>query len=127
MKHSEETKTFESLRNIRPHMLVEGVMARAVEGERLSLAVVELEPNAVSPAHHHDNEQLGFVIAGSIVMRIGTEDQELSSGDTYTIPSNVPHDAVAGPDGATVVDVFAPPREDWKKLERAEPSPGRWP
>ena len=45
MKNSEQTKTFESLRNIRPHMLVEGVMARAVEGERLSLAVVELEPN----------------------------------------------------------------------------------
>ena len=127
MNHSEQTKTFESLRNIHPHMLVEGVMARAVEGERLSLAVVELEPNAVSPAHHHDNEQLGFVIAGSIVMRIGTEEQELNPGDTYTIPSNVPHDAVAGPDGATVVDVFAPPREDWKKLERAEPSPGRWP
>jgi quercetin dioxygenase-like cupin family protein len=127
MKHSEQANTFESLRNIHPHMLVEGVMARAVEGERLSLAVVELEPNAVSPAHHHDNEQLGFVIAGSIVMRIGNEEQELSPGDTYTIPSNVPHDAVAGPDGATVVDVFAPPREDWKKLQRAEPSPGRWP
>jgi quercetin dioxygenase-like cupin family protein len=60
-------------------------------------------------------------------MRIGNEEQELNPGDTYTIPSNVPHDAVAGPDGATVVDVFAPPREDWKKLQRAEPSPGRWP
>ena len=127
MKHSEQTNTFESLRNIHPHMLVEGVMARAVEGERLSLAVVELEPNAVSPAHHHDNEQLGFVIAGSIVMRIGNEEQELSPGDTYTIPSNVPHDAVAGPDGATVVDVFAPPREDWKKLQRANPQSPRWP
>jgi quercetin dioxygenase-like cupin family protein len=127
MKDSEQTKTFESLRNIRPHMLVEGVMARAVEGERLSLAVVELEPNAVSPAHHHDNEQLGFVIAGSIVMRIGTEERELNPGDTYTIPSNVPHDAVAGPDGATVVDVFAPPREDWKKLERGDPTSPRWP
>ncbi|MHB8612574.1 MAG: cupin domain-containing protein [Candidatus Dormibacteraceae bacterium] len=127
MKRSEQTKTFESLRTIRPHVLAEGVVARAVEGERLSMAVVELEPNAVSPAHHHDNEQLGFVIAGSIVMRIGNEDRELGPGDTYAIPSDVPHDAVAGPEGATVVDVFAPVREDWKKLRRAEPSPGRWP
>jgi quercetin dioxygenase-like cupin family protein len=124
---SEDTKTFASLRNIRPHMLVEGVMARAVEGERMSMAVVELEPNAVSPAHHHDNEQLGFVIAGSIVMRIGNEERELGPGDTYAIPSNVPHDAVAGPDGATVVDVFAPVREDWKKLDRAGATSPRWP
>jgi hypothetical protein len=39
----------------------------------------------------------------------------------------VPHDAVAGPDGATVVDVFAPVREDWKKLDRPEPAKPRWP
>lgn len=127
MKSTEQAKTFESLRNIKPHMLVEGIVARAVEGERLTMAVVELAPNAVSPAHHHENEQLGFVIAGSIVMRIGTEERELNPGDTYNIPTHVSHDAVAGPDGATVVDVFAPVREDWKKLQRAEPGPGRWP
>jgi quercetin dioxygenase-like cupin family protein len=127
MKSTEQAKTFESLHSIRPHMLVEGVLARAVEGERLTMAVVELAPNAVSPAHHHENEQLGFVIAGSIAMRIGTEERELNPGDTYNIPSDVSHDAVAGPDGATVVDVFAPVREDWKKLRRAEPGPGRWP
>jgi unsaturated pyranuronate lyase len=122
-----KTKTFESLRNIRPHVLVEGIIARAVEGERLSMAVVELDPNAVSPAHHHENEQLGFVIAGSMVMRVGSEERELNPGDTYAIPSHVTHDAVAGPDGATVVDVFAPVREDWKKLDRTEPSTPRWP
>jgi quercetin dioxygenase-like cupin family protein len=127
MKNIEQAKTFESLRNIRPHMLVEGVMARAVEGERLSMAVVELDPNAVSPAHHHDNEQLGFVIAGSIVMRIGTEERELGPGDTYNIPARISHDAVAGPVGATVVDVFAPPRADWAKLDRPDPSKPRWP
>jgi quercetin dioxygenase-like cupin family protein len=127
MKNSEQTKTYESLRDISPHMLVEGIMARAVEGERLTMAVVELDPNAVSPAHHHENEQLGFVIAGSITMRIGNEERELMPGDTYNIPTHVSHDAVAGPDGATVVDVFVPVREDWKKLGRAQPSAPRWP
>ncbi|MGH7761173.1 MAG: cupin domain-containing protein [Candidatus Dormibacteraceae bacterium] len=127
MRNSERTKTFESLRNISPHRLTEGIMARAVEGERGSMAVVQLDPNAVSPVHHHENEQLGFVIAGSIVMRIGTEERELNPGDTYTIPSHVSHDAVAGPDGATVVDVFIPVREDWKKLDRLDPATPRWP
>ena len=127
MKNTEQAKTFESLRDIRPHMLVEGIMARAVEGERLTMAVVELDPNAVSPNHHHENEQLGFVIAGSMVMRIGNDERELMPGDTYNIPTHVSHDAVAGPDGATVVDVFVPVREDWKKLKLADPSAPRWP
>jgi quercetin dioxygenase-like cupin family protein len=127
MKDTEQTMTFESLRNIRPHRLTEGIMARAVEGERVTMAVVQLDPNAVSPAHHHENEQVGFVIAGSIVMRIGTEERELNPGDTYNIPSDVSHDGVAGPDGATVVDVFVPVREDWKKLDRLDPAEPRWP
>jgi quercetin dioxygenase-like cupin family protein len=127
MKNTEKAMTFESLRTISPHRLTDGILARAVEGERVTMAVVQLDPNAVSPAHHHENEQLGFVIAGSMVMRIGTEERELNAGDTYNIPSDVSHDALAGPDGATVVDVFVPVREDWKKLDRLDPVEPRWP
>ena len=124
---SAKVKTFESLRNIRPHALREGITARAVEGERMTMAVVDLAPDAVLPEHHHENEQLGFVIAGALTMRIGTEKRELHAGDTYAIPSHVPHDAVAGPQGATVADVFAPVRADWAELKRTEPSAGNWP
>jgi quercetin dioxygenase-like cupin family protein len=124
---SAKVKTFESLRNIRPHALREGITARAVEGERMTMAVVDLAPDAVLPEHHHENEQLGFVIAGALTMRIGAEKRELQAGDTYAIPSHVPHDAVAGPDGATVADVFAPVRADWAELKRTEPSAGSWP
>ena len=124
---SAKVKTFESLRNIRPHALREGITARAVEGERMTMAVVDLAPDAVLPEHHHENEQLGFVIAGALTMKIGTEKRELHAGDTYAIPSHVPHDAVAGPQGATVADVFAPVRADWAELKRTEPSAGSWP
>jgi quercetin dioxygenase-like cupin family protein len=91
------------------------------------MAVVDLEPNVALPEHHHENEQLGFVIAGIITMRIGSEKRELKAGDTYSIPSHVPHDAVAGAEGCTVADVFAPIRADWNDLKRGEPSAGRWP
>jgi quercetin dioxygenase-like cupin family protein len=93
----------------------------------MTMAVVDLAPDAVLPEHHHENEQLGFVIAGALTMRIGTEKRELQPGDTYAIPSHVPHDAVAGPDGATVADVFAPVRADWAELKRTEPNAGSWP
>ncbi len=93
----------------------------------MTLAVVDLDPHSTVPEHKHENEQLGFVISGTITMRIGSEKQDLHAGDTYTIPSNVPHEATAGSGGATVVDVFAPLRADWSDLKRIEPSAGRWP
>jgi quercetin dioxygenase-like cupin family protein len=119
--------TFEAVRNLRPYQLRDGIAARAVNGERITMAVIDLEPGAISPEHSHENEQLGFVITGSVTMRIGSEKKELRAGDTYNIPSTVPHEAIAGPDGCTAVDVFAPIRADWEKLERPDPSPGRWP
>jgi quercetin dioxygenase-like cupin family protein len=119
--------TFESVNKLEPLAVREGITARAFNGERMTVAVVDLEPGAKLPEHHHENEQLGFVISGVITMRIGTEKQELHAGDTYNIPSHVPHDAVAGPDGCTVADVFAPIRADWSELNRLKPGPGRWP
>lgn len=119
--------TFQRLDRLRPHLLSEGIKARAVNGERMTMAVIDLEPNVALRQHHHENEQLGFVIAGVITMRIGSERQELTAGDTYSIPSGVPHDAVAGPQGCTVADVFAPIRADWADLKRGDPSTGRWP
>ena len=44
-----------------------------------------------------------------------------------SIPAGVPHRARGGRGGATVVDVFSPPRADWERLERLEPAAGNWP
>ncbi len=119
--------TFAELHKLRPHLLGDGISARVINGERMTLAVVDLAPNAVLPEHKHENEQLGFVIRGSLIMQIGADMKELHSGDTYSIPSHTPHNAAAGPAGATVADVFAPIREEWERLERADPTPGNWP
>jgi quercetin dioxygenase-like cupin family protein len=114
---------FDDLKSLPVIQVWETVAARAVHGERQSLAVVELEPNAVVPEHRHENEQLGLVITGSLTFRIADETRELGPGETWTIPSNVPHEVTAGPEGA----VFAPVRADWAALETAEPRGPRWP
>jgi quercetin dioxygenase-like cupin family protein len=103
------------------------VVARAVHGERQSLAVVELDPDAIVPEHRHENEQLGMVIEGTLTFRIGDETRELGPGQAWSIPSNVPHEVTAGPEGAVVIDVFAPVRVDWEALDKSEPRPPRWP
>jgi unsaturated pyranuronate lyase len=104
------------------------VIARSVEGERLNLAVVELEPSSVVPEHSHENEQLGIVLSGTLSFRVGDEVRDLEAGWTYRIPPSVPHEVLrTGPEGAVVLDVFAPARADWHGLERLDDQPPLWP
>lgn len=119
--------TFSSFSSVRPYQIWSGAVARAVHGERLTMAVIDLEPNLEVPEHRHENEQLGFVLKGGVTMVIAGEAKELRVGEAYSIPSDVPHSARTGADGATVVDIFAPIRADWEKAPRLEPSRGRWP
>jgi len=105
---------FDDIRGLVPRKVWEGITAQAVHGERLTLEVVELEPGAVAEEHSHEHEQLGLVLRGSLRFRVGSEERELRAGQTWEIPSNTPHRAEAGPDGATVLDLFAPPRSEWR-------------
>lgn len=118
---------FDELAKIGPQDIWSGVVVRAVHGARLNLGVVELAPASVVPEHQHDNEQLGMVLQGSLTFRIGDETRELGPGGTWSIPPNAPHEVTAGPEGAVVIDLFAPGRTDWLEVEAQEPRPPRWP
>jgi unsaturated pyranuronate lyase len=118
---------FDEVGSIPPLPIWEGLRARTVNGERITLAVVELDADAPLPEHSHENEQLGVVIRGRLTLRVGAEERELTAGMTWRIDSHTPHSGHAGPEGAVVVDVFSPPRDDWKQLRPAEDQPPRWP
>jgi quercetin dioxygenase-like cupin family protein len=118
---------FDHLAAISPHVVWDGVVARAVEGERTTFTVIELAPNTVVPEHAHDNEQVGVLVSGSLAFRIGDDERELAVGATWCIPPSVPHAVSVGPEGAVVVEVFVPGRGDWGALERLEPSQPAWP
>ena len=61
-------------------------------------------------------------------MKIGDQRRRLTPGETYSIPSNTPHEVIStGPQGCVVMDIFAPVRADWESAERDDPSPGSWP
>jgi quercetin dioxygenase-like cupin family protein len=104
----------------------DAVKARRIEGERVTLAVVELAPNAHVPEHRHPAEQLGIVIRGWVHFRIDDETRELGPGGTWRILSDHPHEVVAGPDGAVVLDVFSPVRADWDALPVLPIAPPAW-
>jgi quercetin dioxygenase-like cupin family protein len=116
---------FDGVADLGPQLIWEGVTARAVHGERLTLALVELEPDSVVPEHAHDNEQVGIMVEGSFEMRAGGETRELRRGDTWSIPPGEPHAVRVGPEGAVVVEVWVPGRDDWNTIERRPPSEPR--
>lgn len=93
--------------------LAKGVNARVLGGEKMTVSLVDLAPGAESPMHQHPQEQWGFLMRGSVVRLLGGERAEMKPGDFWQTPGNVPHGMIAGPEGATVVDIFAPPREEY--------------
>ena len=118
---------FDDLGSIAPLPIWDGLIARAVLGEKSTLSVIELDPNIAVPEHSHENEQLGVLVSGSVTFTVGDETKEIGPGDTWRILGHVPHSVVAGPAGAVVVESFAPGRADWETRERAAPRSPRWP
>jgi quercetin dioxygenase-like cupin family protein len=122
-----EGSAFDDLAAIAPQVLADGYVARAVHGEQLTLAVVEIEPGAALPEHAHANEQFGIVLEGSVTFRVETETSTLGPGGIWRIPSDTPHTVTGGDSGAVVIDVFSPPRDDWREREALRQRPPSWP
>ena len=118
---------FDELVTAHPLRISESILARTVDGDRITLAVFELDPGSVIAEHSHENEQLGMVIRGSLAFRVASEVRELGPGGTWRIPPNTPHEVHTGPEGAVVIDVFTPPRDDWQSIERGAARTPRWP
>ena len=94
--------------------LVAGVTGRPLFGERAMINLIEFEPHAEVPLHSHPHEQLGFVLRGEQVLIVGGVEHPLGPMECYVLPGGVEHAARAGAEGASVVDVFQPVREDYR-------------
>ncbi len=94
--------------------LAEGMSTRIFAGEQAMISVVRIEPNRAGERHSHPQEQWGLCLSGSGVRYQGGEEIEVSAGDFWRTPGGVEHGFSAGPDGAVIYDVFAPPREEYK-------------
>ena len=84
-----------------------------VTGAQAMFARIVLTRGCVVPRHSHHNEQIAFVLEGSL--RFDFDDgtsHTVNSGEVLVIPSNLPHSATALEDTIDF-DIFAPPRQDW--------------
>jgi quercetin dioxygenase-like cupin family protein len=88
---------------------------RLVTGERMMLAHVYLKQGCLVPRHSHENEQITYVLEGALQFWLGEDEKEevvVRAGEVLTIPSKLPHKALALEDTLDV-DIFSPPRQDW--------------
>lgn len=98
-----------------PRALSEGVTARVFPGEQAMLSVVTLAPNSEGKIHNHPEEQWGVMLEGEGTRMQDGREIPVKAGDFWRTPGGVPHGLKAGPSGAKVLDIFAPPRAEYRK------------
>ncbi len=95
--------------------LKSNISRKAIHGENITIGMFFLKKGAKVESHKHVNEQMSCVLSGAVkFIMVDGKEYVVSQGMVMHIPPNVEHAAIALED-SVVMDVFSPPREDWKK------------
>ena len=110
-----------------------GLARQFISGEKATVALFHFRKGGTVPAHSHENEQLSYVLEGSLRFHLqdqkspqgqkqGEDARELDvrAGQVLLILSHVAHSAVALED-TVVLDIFSPIRKDWLGLPPTTP------
>ncbi|HWZ11971.1 MAG TPA: cupin domain-containing protein [Acidobacteriaceae bacterium] len=83
-----------------------------VTAAKAMLARILLRKGCIVPLHHHENEQISYILEGALLFTLEGREITVRAGEVLVIPPNVPHSAEALEDTIDL-DVFTPPRQDW--------------
>jgi hypothetical protein len=99
----------------------DGLFTRRTQVGPFHLLEVRFAPNFVIPRHHHNFDQMVFVVEGTA--RQGR--REFHEGDGYFTKAYTPYTTAAGPEGCRVVEVRKDPIEELE-VWWDEDKPERW-
>jgi len=85
---------------------------KVISGEKAMVAQVSIAKGGVVPTHHHEGEQISYIVEGALKFELEGKEIVVRKGEVLLIPSNVPHSAVALEDTLDF-DIFSPIRIDW--------------
>jgi quercetin dioxygenase-like cupin family protein len=105
---------FVDKKDCKHHSIIPGVEMFTTCCERMMLSLVEMEPHSVIEEHSHPHEQMGLMLEGEADFTIGDQQMRVTAGQMWRIPGGVVHKVVAGQQPVRALDVFHPPREDFK-------------
>ena len=94
--------------------MLEGVHRRTMATtDEAMLCHFFLEAGCGVPRHNHMNDQVGYVVSGKVEVTINEQVRIIETGDSYAVPGGIFHSVKAVVD-SVVIDVFSPPREDYR-------------
>jgi len=93
-------------------VMSEVISRKVISGQKAMVAQVFLKKDAVVPEHHHESEQITYILEGALKFELECKEVVVRQGEVLHIPSNVPHRAVALEDTLDL-DIFSPIRTDW--------------
>ncbi len=85
---------------------------KVISGRKLTVAQISLAEGAEVPTHHHESEQISYVLSGALKFEVGNQEIVVRAGEVLLLPPNVPHGATALQDTLSL-DIFSPVRADW--------------
>ena len=88
------------------------IWRKVITGEKAMVAQVFIAKGGVVPTHHHESEQISYIVEGALKFELEGKEVIVRAGEVLQIPSNVPHSAVALEDTLDF-DIFSPIRIDW--------------
>jgi quercetin dioxygenase-like cupin family protein len=94
--------------------LAEGITTRIFCGDQAMLSVVRIEPHRQGKIHSHPEEQWGFLLEGACVRIQDGVEVAMTAGDFWYTPGGAEHGIRTHAEGATVLDVFSPPRDEYR-------------
>lgn len=93
--------------------LGEGVQRKLLTYEgNVMMAKIAFKAGAIGAQHSHPHIQCSYVESGEFLLTIDGRSETLTAGDSFLVPPDKLHDAVAVTDGV-LIDVFTPMREDF--------------
>ena len=105
-------KGFHALTHLPVEKITDKITRRVLTGDKGMVVWWSLKAGAHAPAHAHTHEQIFWVLSGKMDFRLGDERRTCGPGEVGVIPGGVEHEAWFVED-TEVIDVFAPPREDF--------------
>ena len=94
---------------------IQGVSMTLVgDGEKMTFIKIKINAGCSLPLHSHPNEQIGTCIEGVGLMTSNGKSFKIQPGDTWIIPSNEVHMFKAGDNQVKIIEVWSPPREDYR-------------
>lgn len=103
---------FHHLAKLPDEKVTDQITRRILSGEKEMVVWWSIKAGAHAAAHRHAHEQIFVMLKGRMEFRLGAEKRVCGPGDVGVIPGGMEHEAWF-PEDTEVMDIFAPPREDF--------------